>query len=43
MSKYVFISTQLDTWTLTDLCWVLGVSRNGYHQWRAASPPLAPT
>ena len=42
MSKYVFISTQAATWTLTDLCRVLGVSRSGYYQWRAASSPPVP-
>jgi hypothetical protein len=39
VSKYVFISAQAATWTLADLCRVLGVSRSGYYQWRVASPP----
>ncbi|MGI4869870.1 MAG: hypothetical protein ACRYFX_01690 [Janthinobacterium lividum] len=39
MNKYLFIKAQVDTWTLTDLCQVLGVSRSGYYQWRAAPPP----
>ena len=43
MRKYVFISDQAATWTLTNLCRVLGVSRSGYYQWQAASPPPAPT
>ncbi|MGI4831965.1 MAG: hypothetical protein ACRYFK_00720 [Janthinobacterium lividum] len=43
MSKYLFISTQVATWTLADLCRVLAVSRCGYYQWRAAEPLLAPT
>ena len=42
MSKYLFIKGQLATWTLTDLCRVLGVSRSGYSQWRAANPPPTP-
>ena len=42
MSKYVFISAQAATWTLADLCRVLDVSRSGYYQWRAASPPPVP-
>ena len=43
MSKYVFIREQAGTWALTDLCRVLGVSRSGYYQWRAARPPSVPS
>lgn len=43
MSKYLFISAQVDVWLVTDLCRVLGVSRSGYYQWQAASPPAVPT
>ncbi|MGI4873459.1 MAG: hypothetical protein ACRYFX_20065 [Janthinobacterium lividum] len=42
MSKHLFISTQVGTWTLTDLRRVLSVSCSGYYQWRAASPPPVP-
>ncbi|NML67959.1 IS3 family transposase [Hymenobacter sp. RP-2-7] len=39
MSKYVFIKAETGTWTVSDLCRVLGVSRSGYYQWRVAEPP----
>ncbi|MBO0361180.1 IS3 family transposase [Hymenobacter sp. BT186] len=42
MSKYLFIKAQAATWTLADLCRVLGVSRSGYYRWRAVSPPPVP-
>lgn len=43
MSEYLFIKSEVGTWTVSDLCRVLGVSRSGYYQWRAAEPPPAPT
>ncbi|MGI4871517.1 MAG: IS3 family transposase, partial [Janthinobacterium lividum] len=43
MSKYLFISAQAGTWTIADLCRVLGVSRSGYYQWRAAPAPPVPS
>ncbi|MGI4742850.1 MAG: IS3 family transposase [Janthinobacterium lividum] len=39
----MFISEQTDVWAVSDLCRVLAVSRSGYYQWRAASPPPALT
>jgi putative transposase len=42
VSKYVFISAQAATWTVSDLCRGLGVSPSGYYQWRATTPPPAP-
>lgn len=39
----MFISTQTVTWTLADLCRVLGVSRSGYYQWQAASSLPVPS
>lgn len=42
MSKYVFIKAESDTWTVSELCRVLGLNCNGCYQWRAAAPPSAP-
>jgi len=42
VSKYIFISSQTGAWAIADLCRVLGVSRSGYYQWRAAEPQPAP-
>ncbi|RZL15590.1 MAG: hypothetical protein EOO62_03575 [Hymenobacter sp.] len=40
VSKHLFIKARITTWTLADLCRVLGVSRSDYYQWRAASRRL---
>ncbi|MGI4832006.1 MAG: IS3 family transposase [Janthinobacterium lividum] len=43
MNKYQFIRAQAGTWTVSELCQGLGVSRSGYYQWQAAVPRPAPT
>jgi hypothetical protein len=42
MSKYLFVKAESGAWTINALCRVLGVSRSGYYQWRAAEPRAAP-
>jgi putative transposase len=36
--KYPFIARHRAVWSVSELCWALGVSRSGFYEWHGRSP-----